>query len=660
MGDVMGLFSTDNCPICEKATNAFKKTMVKIDNKFLCRDCLLKLNSKGINVWEFKKYTTIALKNIINGTVSNNNFEKDITKTGNINISEFMLNISNVNEVKKRYYAFDVETTGLNSYSDRIIELGVVLFENGVPVNSFGSLINAGVNISAEASRVNNITNSMIENAPKEKEVYEQLNEFISDVLKGDAVICAHNASFDMSFLKNTLERLGYTGNIKYIDTLSISRNILKNKVINHKQNTIASYFNIINNNSHRAVSDAETCGKILFNLFDLQIEQLEKEEKLKEKLSLTDSEKIVSGYFQKLMEDNFDDVELLGFRKNSSGYIDMCYLYSVIRYKYTSNGFYIILPEKVAKKISLKKEACSVSEGGTDNVRVYFNNPKSLELINEYIIKEYQKAIRDAGSYMNQSDYCLKSAYESKNNLTVFTSNEITMINNIINKMDLDQEVDSSIEKIDFNKLNINPENNRIPLEQIKNLNNSDKGFEAGFIYWEKGEKFRKNKNFEKAIELYDKSRANGYDAIVLYESYSMVYHSLKDYENEISILSEGIDRHKKNKYNTSTLETRRNKAFENYNKIEELEKQKAIKEQEKINKLNEKKELEKIKQDKKNLPVEGRHILQLDDSGNILNEYISVAEAVRNTGINSKSIRDAANGVQKHAGGYVWKYKD
>lgn len=167
----MGLFSTDNCPICEKATNAFKKTMVKIDNKFLCRDCLLKLNSKGINVWEFKKYTTKALKNIVNNTVSNNNFKKDITKIGNINISEFMLNISNVNEVKKRYYAFDVETTGLNSYSDRIIELGVVLFENGVPVNSFGSLINAEVNISAEASRVNNITNSMIENAPKEKEV---------------------------------------------------------------------------------------------------------------------------------------------------------------------------------------------------------------------------------------------------------------------------------------------------------------------------------------------------------------------------------------------------------------------------------------------------------------------------------------------------------
>ena len=46
------------------------------------------------------------------------------------------------------------------------------------------------------------------------------------------------------------------------------------------------------------------------------------------------------------------------------------------------------------------------------------------------------------------------------------------------------------------------------------------------------------------------------------------------------------------------------------------------------------------------------------LDFNGNIIKEYISIAEAVRETGVNSKSIRDAANGVQKHAGGYVWKY--
>ena len=46
------------------------------------------------------------------------------------------------------------------------------------------------------------------------------------------------------------------------------------------------------------------------------------------------------------------------------------------------------------------------------------------------------------------------------------------------------------------------------------------------------------------------------------------------------------------------------------------------------------------------------------MDDEGNVINEYNSLQEAINTTGINSKSIRDAAKGVQKHAGGFVWKY--
>ena len=59
-------------------------------------------------------------------------------------------------------------------------------------------------------------------------------------------------------------------------------------------------------------------------------------------------------------------------------------------------------------------------------------------------------------------------------------------------------------------------------------------------------------------------------------------------------------------------------------------------------------------------NTIIEGRHIIQMDDDGNIINEFVSIAEAVRQTGINSKSIRDTAKGVQKHAGGFCWQYKD
>ena len=58
--------------------------------------------------------------------------------------------------------------------------------------------------------------------------------------------------------------------------------------------------------------------------------------------------------------------------------------------------------------------------------------------------------------------------------------------------------------------------------------------------------------------------------------------------------------------------------------------------------------------------LSARGREIVQMEDDGRVIYEYETIAAAVRATGINSKSIRDAANGVQQHAGGYCWKYKD
>ena len=73
------------------------------------------------------------------------------------------------------------------------------------------------------------------------------------------------------------------------------------------------------------------------------------------------------------------------------------------------------------------------------------------------------------------------------------------------------------------------------------------------------------------------------------------------------------------------------------------------------KINKSNTEDTLKKY-----NCNKNGRPILQMDDDMNIIEQYDSVAEAVRITGINSKSIRDAAKGVQKHAGFFVWRYAD
>lgn len=67
--------------------------------------------------------------------------------------------------------------------------------------------------------------------------------------------------------------RLGYDGTIYYADTLSISRKLVKG-LNNYKQDTVASYFNIVNEESHRAVTDAEVCGKILIQLLEIKQEE--------------------------------------------------------------------------------------------------------------------------------------------------------------------------------------------------------------------------------------------------------------------------------------------------------------------------------------------------------------------------------------------------
>ncbi len=89
-----------------------------------------------------------------------------------------------------------------------------------------------------------------------------------------------------------------------------------------------------------------------------------------------------------------------------------------------------------------------------------------------------------------------------------------------------------------------IDPIHNRVSLKDIKNLNDWSKGFDEGKPYWDKGDRERKDGNLEKAIELFDKARYNGYNAPALYNSYAMSYRKLKDYDNEIAILDEAMER--------------------------------------------------------------------------------------------------------------------
>ncbi len=89
-----------------------------------------------------------------------------------------------------------------------------------------------------------------------------------------------------------------------------------------------------------------------------------------------------------------------------------------------------------------------------------------------------------------------------------------------------------------------IHPHNKRVEVFDIKNLNDPAKGAKEGLRYWNEGEKHRKDSHFQMAITSYDAARENGLCTPALYSSYASVYRSLKDYDNEIDILQEGIKR--------------------------------------------------------------------------------------------------------------------
>lgn len=555
------------------------------------------------------------------------------------------LDSHNENNIRNCYIAFDVETTGLSPISDRIIEIGATIFQKGTVQRVFSSLVNPGISISQSATAVNHITNSMLDSAPSEKEVYSQLVDFLGDALCGGIVMCAHNAKFDFDFLCNTLSRLGFNANIEYIDTLSLSRRYLHG-LENYKQSTIENYFGLTNSSSHRAASDAENCGHILYRLLDVASESLEIEKRQIEQSKPNPQELEVCAFIQNAIFQKGGDTKLLRFRKNSSGYVDVCCLYTFLKIKFAKKGAYILIRSSCPATKNYITELCTQSEGGTDYIRVYFSSPFDLEPLSEYIYEAFFNCYKSMEEYASYSNYRRQEVENSIRFMCALTNEEVlSLLNGIKERNHAPITISIANERqISRDNVVIHAVHNRVPLSEIRNAENWDKGFKIGFPYWEKGEYERKSGNIVLAIELFDKARLNGYAAPALYTSYALAYRQLKDYSNEIIILDEGIARMPDQ---TSVWSARRSKAINLLFAKQEKERKIA----------------EKVAQKERTMSApkqsRGRAILQMDDDGNIIKEFDSIAAAVQEVGVSSKSIRDAANGVQKRAGGYHWMYK-
>ncbi len=152
-----------------------------------------------------------------------------------------------------KYVVFDIETTGLDTYNDRIIEIGAVKVEDGEIVEVFEELINPGFPIPYNITRITGIDDSLVENAHYPGVVFTLFNDFIKDV---DFII-GHNAKrFDFPFLESEFKRNAIRLNpVQCKDTIWEARRKLK-RLRGYSLKALCLQFDIKNTNAHRALSD--------------------------------------------------------------------------------------------------------------------------------------------------------------------------------------------------------------------------------------------------------------------------------------------------------------------------------------------------------------------------------------------------------------------
>ena len=166
------------------------------------------------------------------------------------------------------FVVFDIETTGFSPVSNRIIEIGAVKVVNGEITDRFSTFVNPQVPIPFRIEKLTNINDSMVMDAPLIETVLPEFLNFC-----GDAILVAHNASFDMSFIKENVQRLHLNREFTYVDTLGIARVLLPNQA-KHTLDAVCKTLGISLENHHRAVDDAEATAQMFVKMIPMLKEQ--------------------------------------------------------------------------------------------------------------------------------------------------------------------------------------------------------------------------------------------------------------------------------------------------------------------------------------------------------------------------------------------------
>lgn len=163
------------------------------------------------------------------------------------------------------FTVIDLETTGLDTSWDSIIEVSAIRYSHGKETERFSELVNSGKYTFGDRSyyvnefitNLTGITNEMLDKARPKSEVLPEFHAFLRD-----DILIGHNVNFDINFIYDSVSK-PFKNN--YIDTLRISKKLLSDKLQRHRLSDLATYFNIDYTNAHRAAADCE----ITFQVFN-------------------------------------------------------------------------------------------------------------------------------------------------------------------------------------------------------------------------------------------------------------------------------------------------------------------------------------------------------------------------------------------------------
>ena len=170
--------------------------------------------------------------------------------------------------LQNTYVVFDLETTGFSSIKNHIIEFGAVKVRDGEILERFSEFVNPQGPIPFEIEKLTGISDEMVEKA---RTVEEVLPDFLA--FAKDCILVAHNASFDMSFIRENAKRQTLAADFTCVDTLGLSR-ILLPQQSKHTLDAVARTLKVSLENHHRAVDDAEATAEIFMKFMEMLAER--------------------------------------------------------------------------------------------------------------------------------------------------------------------------------------------------------------------------------------------------------------------------------------------------------------------------------------------------------------------------------------------------